>query len=415
MERESRNAATDRTSAPGQYYGYSLQTTRLLARLLKCGQGDAVSVEVLDDVAVLGPGGTIAEQDKSGLAHNPIANRSVDLWKTLFNWVEAIRSGAFETNTRFILYVAQKYEGKFATLIAGADSASKAGAVLSELKDELWGKPPDYSRKEDLAEGLASYVNGVLEAEAKIVERLFIAFELEIGTGSPAEGIRSELRKVVREKAVDDVLHQLLGWVKLQVDAAIEQKRSPVIPYESFLKQLLAAARKFDRSDVLSPTCGDVTQEDVDRELEGRTYITQLKMIDLDDRDCQRAVNDFLRASADRSTWGERGDVLEDSLGEYVDRLQRHWDARRRMASLEMVGRTEVDIGRRVHLDCMDHEVRLQGMEVPSYFTPGSYHSLADELDIGWHPNYETLLRAQTDNEERSDSRPADEMDEGEG
>jgi len=47
----------------------------MLGRLLQGRPGEAVSLEVLDDVAVIGPDGTTAEQIKSGLAHNPIADR----------------------------------------------------------------------------------------------------------------------------------------------------------------------------------------------------------------------------------------------------------------------------------------------------------------------------------------------------
>jgi hypothetical protein len=39
------------------------------------------------------------------------------------------------------------------------------------------------------------------------------------------------------------------------------------------------------------------------------------------------------------------------------------------------------------------HQQKLQGLEVPAFFTPGSFHALAEEKTVGWHPDYETLLR----------------------
>jgi hypothetical protein len=53
-----------------------------------------VSIKHLDDVATHADEGVIAEQDKSGLAHNPVTARSPELWKSLANWVRAIRVGA---------------------------------------------------------------------------------------------------------------------------------------------------------------------------------------------------------------------------------------------------------------------------------------------------------------------------------
>ena len=99
------------TNVPGQFYGYVLQVTRSVAHLLRARPGQAVSVEHLDDVATEGPDGVIAEQDKSGLTHNPVADRSIELWKTLHNWVRAIRDGAMKSDTKFVLYVAQDHRG----------------------------------------------------------------------------------------------------------------------------------------------------------------------------------------------------------------------------------------------------------------------------------------------------------------
>lgn len=66
--------------------------TRSVAYLLRARPGQAVSVEHLDDVATQGPDGVVTEQDKSGLAHNPVADCSIELWKTLHNWVRASRA-----------------------------------------------------------------------------------------------------------------------------------------------------------------------------------------------------------------------------------------------------------------------------------------------------------------------------------
>ena len=99
------------TQVPGQFYGYSLQISRVVAHLLRAQQGQSVSLEYLDDVATLDSTSLTLEQDKSGLAHNPVADRSIDLWKSLHNWVLAIRNGALKQDTKFILFVAQDHHG----------------------------------------------------------------------------------------------------------------------------------------------------------------------------------------------------------------------------------------------------------------------------------------------------------------
>ncbi len=183
------------TQAPGQFYGYSIQTTRMVARLLRCTQGQAVSLEVLDDVAVTGGPTTVAEQSKSGLAHNPVADRSVDLWKTLFNWVDSIRSGALTTETKFVLYVAQPYSGPLVTKLHEVRRPEDAASLIAELRDDLWGAAPKRANKTKLPETLAKYVNGVLEASDDTLSRLFAGLEYVTGSGSPVDDLTPLLRE----------------------------------------------------------------------------------------------------------------------------------------------------------------------------------------------------------------------------
>src|SRR5271157_563200 len=67
------------SNVPGTYLGFSLQTTRFLEHMLKAANGDTVCLEVFEDVGVeKADGSRIAEQNKSNLTHNPLADRALD-------------------------------------------------------------------------------------------------------------------------------------------------------------------------------------------------------------------------------------------------------------------------------------------------------------------------------------------------
>jgi len=385
------------TQAPGQFYGYSIQTTRMVARLLQCTQGQAVSLEVLDDVAVTGGMEVVAEQSKSGLVHNPVADRSVDLWKTLYNWVEAIRSGALTTETKFILYVAQPYGGTIVERISKIERPQEALSVIADLRDMFWGVEPMRGQKASLPDSIAKYVNGVLEASDDTLSRLFAGLEFVTGSGSPVDDLTPLLKeKAIGEAAVEEILKSILGWTKKRVEKLIEAKRPPIINWEEFNCQLISAARKFDRSEVLTPTTVEITESEVEHELQNRQYIRQLRWVDCADFDLVRAVNDYLRSSVDRTTWSERGDVLESSFEEFSDQLERYWDNRRRLAGIELSGRPETQVGQALLMHCLMVTFHLQGLDVPSYFVPGSYHALADTFKVGWHPRFGELRKGST-------------------
>lgn len=51
-----------------------------------------ISLEVFDDIGEENGDNKTAVQLKSAQKHNPISNRSVDLWKTLSNWIDSINN-----------------------------------------------------------------------------------------------------------------------------------------------------------------------------------------------------------------------------------------------------------------------------------------------------------------------------------
>lgn len=379
--------------APGQFYGYSIQTTRMVARLLQCTQGQAVSLEVLDDVAVTG-GTTVAEQSKSGLAHNPVTDRSVELWKTLFNWLEAIRSGALTTETKFVLYVAQPHSGNLVKKLHDVQTLSNASRLIAELRDDLWGPAPEHRKKADLPSTLQKYVNGVLDASDDMLARLFMGFEHLQGSGSPVDDLTPLLRlKAIGDGAIEEVLNSILGWTKKRVERLIARRDIPIVTWEEFNSQLIAAARKFDRSNLLTSTRVELSKSKVDEELQSRCYIQQLRWVECSKDELAEAVNSYLRSSIDRTVWSERGDVVESSFEEFSEQLKRLWASRKRLVAIELPGRSETDLGQAVLMHCLKESSKLQGLEVPSYFVPGSYHTLADSFTIGWHPRFEELRK----------------------
>jgi hypothetical protein len=384
------------TQVPGQFYGYSLQISRAVAHLLRAHQGQSVSVEHIDDVATADPSGVTVEQDKSGLARNPVADRSIELWKTLHNWVLAIRDGALRQDTKFVLFVAQDHHGSVIDRIHAASNQGDAAALVEVLRAEFWGAAPARAERANLPTDLAVHVNGVLSASDDVLALLFVSLTLENGSGAPNDDLLPVLRgKALDESALEDVLKHLLGWAKRVIDKRIEKKLPAVLTWEEFNKQLVAAARKFDRSEsVLTATTAEVTPANVQAELRSRRYVRQLEAVKCREDELVRAVNDFLRAAVDRTSWSERGDVIEGSFRDFEDGLQRAWQSQRTRVEIEQKAAVEEDRGRLLHAHCMGLQLRLQGMDVPAHFVPGSFHSMADSLQLGWHPRFREIMAA---------------------
>jgi hypothetical protein len=386
--------------APDQYLGYSLQTNRLLTNLLQADPGSVVSLEVFEDVGVdTQDGFRIAEQDKSALVKNPIADRSVDLWKTLSNWIDAVESGELEVEkTTFIFHVSKLKKGAIAEKFSKADSLTEARIALHEAKYSLWGVDPDYRLKDRVADSIKEYVSRVFDTMDKdeglvcgVVKNLSLSF----GGGSSIEDLKRLMKKtIIPDDILDDALDYILGWVKEQTDALLEQRKPAFIAYDSFHTALTSFVRKHDRRTILDSFAKAPDEDQIKSDLNIRTYVRQLDLIECDDDQRIEAVRDYLQSSADRTEWSLKGWVNETSFDELENDLIRTWKNLKSKMEIELDKQEDIRKGKYLYALCSLHKAKLQGLEVPYYFTPGSFHAVSDKELIGWHPEYKARLKA---------------------
>jgi len=247
----SLQAATTPATAPGQYLGYSLQQTLLATRLRKVAAGSACSLEVLDDVAVQAEDGTIhLTQSKSALTDNPVADRAVSLWKTLFNWLELVKLKLVDPETTaFEIYVSRKVGGDLVELLLKASNDTTAAQALEAARDLIWGAAPKRSLKPTISKALQKYANPVLEADEFLVIPIIRNFRLTCSdSGSPI----SDFEKLIAGdplpiKYVPFIMRYLLGWVKTQVDLMIGKGLPAVILKDDFHREYIAVKQKVDR------------------------------------------------------------------------------------------------------------------------------------------------------------------------
>lgn len=389
-----------RTShVPGQYLGYSLQTTRFLVRLLEADSGWTVSLEVFEDVGVETiEGNKIAEQAKSTLKGNPVSNHAIDLWKTISNWVDSVKSGELNSETtRFELYVSHPQKGEIVENFSKAKSNDEARAAFLNARNTIWGTAPTFLLKSALPEKLSQYVDRVFQADEDLILSIIRNFQFKSGSGSPQEDLKAiftEKMKFVSSEIVDEALHYALGWVKGQTDRLLEQQKPACIAVDSFVTVVGSFIRKYDRRTILKTFAGIPSGQEIEEDLKVRTYVRQLDIIEVDDEFKIKAVTDFLRSSVDRTEWSTRGLVHESSFDEFADILVRTWNNHKTKTDILLAGNSDIQRGQYLYAECSCKQVKLQNLEVPPHFTPGSFHALADNEVVGWHPTYKEKLKA---------------------
>lgn len=385
-----------RTQAAEQYLGYALQPVRFLQLLIQSGSsGATVSLEVFEDVGVqTATDHRLASQTKSALVKNPISDRAVDLWKTLSNWLQAVETGALDPDTTiFELYLGRRHRGQIAESLDSASTATRARSAIDAARTTIWGAGPQYRRRKYVPERLAQYVNHVLNPDvadqlARIIER----FQLTMASKDPISDLRRQVQdEWVRPESVDEIVRYAQGWVKEQVDALIMQRQPAIIHVEDFKRAILSFLPRCDFRNIIGTYAGVPDPKEVYAE-RNRTYVRQLDLIALEDEDLIQAINDYLRASVVRSKLAEQGIINDESFTEFAEGLIAYWRNKRRRVKVAYSALDPTLQGQMLLSDCCTHQPKLQGLEVPPFFTPGSYHALANKPAIGWHPDYESIL-----------------------
>ena len=375
-------------SAPGQYLGFALQPVRAFFHLLTAPKGSKVALELQDDVSIHYADNSVRlEQTKSALKQNPISDWAEDLWKAFDNWLVMLEVGQCQPgSTHFRIYVTPAKEGNFAEALAAAKTAEEVDAALATIKAKLGKKkaPPACTAK----------VQALLDAPADRQHALIGNFELEANASDPLESIREILRPTIAESHIDIIVRSGIGQAKQAMDRLIQRGETPILAADAFRRDFHA----FVRQNNLPGLLASIGESPSDTVIVGMAaarplFVRQLELIEASEDDRLRAVSDYLRSSADKADWAERGEIFLGSLdGWDEDLIKRHGMAKGDVADLHGEKPAVVQ-GRLVYRQCAQHQAPLEGRVVPSHFVHGSFNDLADRRRLGWHGEYLALLK----------------------
>ena len=312
--------STKTPAAPGQYLGYTLQTVRMCYYLATCHPNQSVALEVFEDVGVIGNDGVIlAEQTKSALAHNPVSDWAVDLWKTLSNWADAIKNGAIENGeTVFRLYSAQEHTGNIVRRFSNADTMAEAETSLQLVKSE-------FSKKKKRPAGSLKYIENFFDSDPKVQAQIVCHFSYECGSNDPVLELKNKLSLGLSEPIQELACLYVLGWTQKEVINLISKNMPAVVPAKKFRADYAGFVRRHQNDNVLPIFSTEPSDSDLEEAISHMPkYIQQLELINADADLKIEAVSDFLRASSEKTMWSERSVVLPDSFLELDSELQKN-------------------------------------------------------------------------------------------
>jgi hypothetical protein len=374
-----------KSSAAGQYLGYSLQQLRFCHHLLRVPDGDSVSLELLDDVAIhRADGSYLLEQSKSALASNPAADRAEVLWKTFANWADLCAAGTVSAvNTDFRLYVTPAKVGDLVQLMHAVTTKRPVADVLAKIKKLYNSKTPNA--------GCNPHVLRFLNAGDQICSAIIRQFKL-VTEDEPAEAVREYVRPGVPAEAIDDLSSAAIGMARDRVDRLIRTGQPSLLSAVVFRQSFRVFARRFNLTNLLTFTTAPSSAAVEALVNTSPTFVRQLRAIEAGQDMLVTAVSDYLRTTADKVNWADEGLIVEDSLNDLDSQLERQHTIARDEIEDTMATASEAVRGRNLYRKCTSTELPFEGQPLPGHFIAGAYNCLADASRLGWHPQYSSLF-----------------------
>lgn len=381
-------------SAAASLTGYLFQARYALLRGLEEGRrhpGHALSIEKFDDVAFEDAGRAVELiQTKHHASRGDVSDRSVDVWKTLNIWTQRISEDPIAAaNTRLV----------FLTTNSAAD-----GSALSLLR-----KAPDGRDESRALELLISAANESRNRATAAAREAFLALtpaarQILVGniwTFDAAPNIidaRDEIETVLHYSAapdqVGDLTDYLEGWWFNRIIIALSDSNSAAIPLASIQNKVSDLRENFRLGNLpLDETIQAMSAAELPRD--DRTFIRQMNFVRVSETEVRATVHDYYRAYEQRSRWARENLLLDGEVDRYDrglrDGWHRHFLACTADVTEDCDDATREAQGRKVFRWSREYQKPLRNRD-ELWLSSGSFQMLADEVRIGWHPNYAALL-----------------------
>lgn len=386
------SSTLEKHAVPGQAAGYAYQFDLALDQLADGSSGGRVGIETLDDVAKEEDGAKILRQGKISVAEHstPFGDNSFGLWNALHTWCDALTAGEISPLTDWLDLVSNTViPDCLARQIGEAATGEQVKQCIATLRTVP--SVPSVKAKPHVAAVRALDDNQL----ASLIQRVR-CFGRDEGMSIGAIH-RRVAAKLKLPSGVDPVavIEELLGWIKVQVHRMWDAKLPAWIKQQDFNNRLHAAIEKNRRRRVRELPARELvcTREEIEG-LKTTCFVRQLELIDSDAKDIEEGILDFLRHNRERLRLTSEGDVADTDWTDFDDRLVQHWTPIFRMHTKDVAKNKRRKAGQAVFNAVQTHREALAGQPTAEYYlTRGALHRLADELSVGWHPDFEPLCK----------------------
>lgn len=396
-------------SAPAQATGYLYQLRYALFLLIAADKEETkLTIEHLDDVMTQDGEDINLYQLKHHSSPASLTDTHPDFWKTVRVWCQQLSSGTITPDAFLTLVTTATVsdsEGSTALHLLKQDTRSNTDEIITRLLEIAAS-----SRNKTLKPAFEAFC-GLSDTQRRDLIRAIRIIDSSESDDIEdlAERIKHRLRATIKPQYVEYVYSQLEGWWFNQAVELMNERRG------EFITQQELRVKTWDIQDQVGPDVlptdywDQEPSEEYKLSARQRTFVEQLRAIALEHSHIESAILDYYRAFEERSAWLKNELVGTLELDKYEQELIEQWEIRRRWASYDEKDEESLrGAGREVYQWMETTDCRIRERVSQSYVARGSYHMLANEARVWWHPKFVERLEQLIDSTELAQLAPID-------
>ena len=389
-------------TAGDKVVGFDYQFYYFMYLALNLKHGDKIGFEVKDDVHIdMQNGTTILYQakhtilTKSDGAPENLTTLDNDLWKTISNWIDMIKSNkSILENHEFCLVTNKSAENnefiKSLTLFKDNLDIDKVTDLLRTLKDKTKNKETKFN------------LSQILTVSKKYMKQFLLRLTIETGTDDIINKIKNRIYEQCRQiDLVESIFDSLSSNLNMTKYFNIKDRKKFEITFDDFNEKFGKCFRVAFKNKPLPKRNFSIT---LPENLEDQIFIKQLLDIeDIMSGDSQiiEYTTYMLKAINNFKYWTEQNFILPTEIEEFhkeaILKWQNEFRSKYRQIERQIKSGCSItdiendikDLGVQL-VDFLRKENLLLGDETLSTeLSNGYYYTLSNTPEIGWHYNWE--------------------------
>ena len=380
---------------PALGYNYQIRYSLYLLLREKTKENPSIRLEELDDIVIEDVDTIDLYQTKLHInSITNISNRSTDFWKTIRVWSDAVFSNLLDvSNTLFTLITTATISNESFISKLSVNSTQTRKGVLEEMCSICTETTNSTNKK-----GYEAFMRLSSEQQTSLISNINI-IDASLSINETLTAIKNEFKYSAPIGKVDLFVERIEGWWFQQCILMLSKKKDSISSRELQIK--ISDTREMFSANNLPDDFPDpltIGEEEI-ASYEERIFIKQLKIIAIKNNSLRSAISDFRRAYEQRSKWLRDNLIGIDEYNRFDSQLFDHWNRIFTLMKDECEEMSEDDLikaGKNFYQDFYIKSppaYKIRNNFQPQYLTIGSCHMLAEDKKIGWHPNYQELLK----------------------